>query len=77
MVLGWRVRSAVRAEDAKAFAAGDAVRAGGPDEKGDIASCLRETRSEVAADGAGTDDENLHAALDAPGFAVMRVAARS
>jgi hypothetical protein len=37
--------------------------AGGPDEKGDIASCLGETCSEVAADGAGTNDKDLHSIL--------------
>jgi hypothetical protein len=34
--------------------------AGGSDEKGDIASGLCETCSKVTADGAGTNDKNLH-----------------
>jgi hypothetical protein len=48
----------VRADDAQAFAA-ELLCAGGPDEKGDVASGLCETRSKVAADGAGTNDKNL------------------
>jgi hypothetical protein len=64
----------VGAEDLKAFAA-EMLRAGGPDEKGDIAPCLRETGSEVAANGPGTNDEDLHTVLDAPSFAVGAVRA--
>jgi hypothetical protein len=54
----------VGADDAKALAA-ELLCAGGPDEKGDIASGLLETRSKVAADGASTNDKNLHRVFDA------------
>jgi hypothetical protein len=57
--LGLEGEVSVGAEYAKAFAA-ELLCAGGPYEKGDIASCLGETRSEVAADCAGTNDEDLH-----------------
>jgi hypothetical protein len=55
----------VGADNAQAFAA-ELLCARWSDEKGDIASCLRETRPKVAADGAGTNDENFHRVLDAP-----------
>src|SRR3979490_1585048 len=59
----------VRTDDAQAFAA-ELLYAGGSDEKGDIASGLCETRSKVAADGAGTNDKNLHRILDARALAL-------
>jgi hypothetical protein len=64
----------VRAENAKAFAA-ETLRAGGPNQKGDIASCLCEPCSKVAADSAGTNDKNLHRILDARACAAGVLAA--
>jgi hypothetical protein len=73
--LGPEGEVSVGADDAKAFAA-EMLCAGGSDEKGDIASCLCETRSKVAADGTGTNDKNLHTVSDARacGVGARRVA---
>jgi hypothetical protein len=64
----------VGAEDAKTLAA-EMLCAGGSDEKGDITSRLRETRSKVAADGPGTNYKNLHGGLDARACAAGAVRA--
>jgi hypothetical protein len=64
---GLKGEVSVGAEDAKALAA-ELLRAGGSDEKGDVASCLCEACSKVAADSAGTNDKNLHRVFGCSGL---------
>ncbi len=59
--LGFEREVAVGADDAETVMV-ELLGASWSDEKGDIPACLRETRSEVTADCAGTNHKNLHLA---------------